>query len=71
MYLYSIGSFSDSKTVVLVLGKVLEVAVLATAVAVAAVVLAVVVAFARVSLRMISCHRSLENRSFLPFSEKA
>ena len=32
---------------------------------------AVVVAFAGVSLRMISCHRSLENRSFLPFSEKA
>ena len=52
----------------------LEAAVLATAVAVAAVVVAaaaVVVAFSRVSLRMISCHRSLEDRSFLPFSEKA
>ena len=52
---------------------VLAAAVLAMAVLVAAVVVAaaaVVVVFAGVSLRMISCHRSLENRSFLPFSEK-
>ena len=61
----------------MVVVAVLAAAVLATAGLVAAVVavvvaaLAVVVAFAEVSLRMISCYRNLENRSFLPFSEKA